>query len=125
MVLSIIPIGDKTLSPNDLINTTDFERTAVNKEQTPGVRTEYPRNFWPSHTTELVNMPLDLEGLPQIAAYAVATSQRPLEDYLDPIAIRLAYQAAFSLLLVRRLSDIFPRQLTDYDLGATFRRHDI
>lgn len=124
-VVQVVPHGDKTSLPIHLINTTEFERYSMNEKQTPLVRLDYPTTAWPSQDSELLNMPLNLDYIPQMAAFAIGTYRRPFEDYLDSITMRMSYQAAYRLLFARRLSDIFSRNLTLPDITDTVRRYEI
>lgn len=123
-VLQVVPYGENKALPIHLIDTTEFERYSMNEQQTPLSRLDYPYTTWPSQDTELLSMPLNLDYIPQMAAFAIGAYRRPIEDYLDPITMRMSYQAAFRLLFARRLSDIFSRDLTLLDLRDTVRRYD-
>lgn len=123
-VLQVVPWGSKQSLPIHLINTTGFERYSMNERQDPLLRLDYPTTAWPSQTTELIDLPLNLEYMPQMAAFAIGTYSRPIADYLDPISMRMSYQAAFRLLFARRLSDIFDREMTLRELVATTRSYN-
>ncbi|CAD0090473.1 unnamed protein product [Aureobasidium vineae] len=86
-VLDIVPIGPKEPLPSDLINITDFEWKLV----------------WQDY-------------LPNLASFALGAYERPVADYLDAETLKNSYQAAYRLLLARKLADVLS---TDLDRNKT------
>ncbi|EME82433.1 uncharacterized protein MYCFIDRAFT_40224 [Pseudocercospora fijiensis CIRAD86] len=105
-VISTSPAGEKIPLPSDMFNISSFEwAMASGMEQVP-TRGEYPTSSFPSQKSRLLDMPLNLDYIPKMAPFAIATLPRPAEDYLAPDVLRRSYESAYRLLFSRQLVDI-------------------
>lgn len=118
-VLSIVPTSPKQPLPGDLINITDFEWSMSQGYEKNNNRGSFPTSSWPdpkervqSNFPELV---WDLY-LPNLASFALGAYKRPVSDYLDAETLKNSYQAAYRLLLARKLADILS---TDHNHAKT------
>lgn len=105
-VLDVRPLGNKLPLPADLFNVSTFEwamSSGVEEFQTRG---DYPTSSFPDQKSQLLDTPLNLVFIPRMAPFAIATSQHPIEDYMDAETLRTAYQSAYRLLFARQLSDV-------------------
>lgn len=106
-VQSITPVGEKLPLPADLFNTSTFEWAMSSGQlQDYDTRGDFPTIGFPDQKSQLANTGLNLEYIPKMAPFAIATHQRPFEQYLDPETLRLSYQTAYRLLFARQLTDI-------------------
>lgn len=109
-VVQAAPESLKQPLPGYLFNTTAFEFELTSARQ-DGARADYPEANWPSSTLQVVDTPLDLSYVPQMAMFAIGAYQRPMADYMEPETLQEAFQAAYRLLFARRLSDVLHREL--------------
>ncbi|GIZ47520.1 hypothetical protein CKM354_001060900 [Cercospora kikuchii] len=105
-VLDVIRIGQKSDLPQNMFNVSTFEWAMSSGQAQFTIRGNYPTSGFPDQRSQLTQLPLNLEFVPKMAPFAIATYRRPLDDYLDPEHLRLSYQAAYRLLFARQLSDI-------------------
>ncbi|SMQ53352.1 unnamed protein product [Zymoseptoria tritici ST99CH_3D7] len=110
-VLSIDQSGQKQDLPNDMFNTSALEWTMNSGVTKLDERTSFPRTGFPDQKSHLVDLPLNLAYIPRMAPFAIATHQRPMEDYLDAETLRISYQSAYRLLFARQLADILRPEL--------------
>lgn len=109
-VLGHRPIGDIQPLPTDIFNTSTFEASMNMGHERFRVRTDFPTTDWPSQTAFLANSMLDLRQLSSMAPFAIGASQRPLEEYLDPLKLADSYQSAYRLLFARQLVDVLSQE---------------
>ncbi|THV67308.1 hypothetical protein D6C81_06928 [Aureobasidium pullulans] len=116
-VLNIAAIGPKEPLPADLVNITDFEWSLSQGYEVNNNRGQYPTSTWPTPYDQLHSHFPELYWdiyLPTLASFALGAYQRPVADYLDPEVLKDSYQAAYRLLLARKLADIL---LSDFEDG--------
>ncbi|KAF2208689.1 hypothetical protein CERZMDRAFT_21948, partial [Cercospora zeae-maydis SCOH1-5] len=111
-VLEAKTYGQKSELPPDMFNVSTFEWAMSSGQAQFTTRGDYPTSGFPDQRSQLTQVPLNLEFVPKMAPFAIATYRRPLEDYLDPEHLRLSYQAAYRLLFARQLSDILQHSHT-------------
>ncbi|KAH0366132.1 hypothetical protein KCU65_g5613, partial [Aureobasidium melanogenum] len=116
-VMSILPTGPKRPLPVDLINITDFEWSLSEGYEVNNNRGEFLTSSWPDPQEQVHARFPELYWdiyLPTMASFALGAYQRPAADYLDPEVLKDSYQAAYRLLLSRKLADIL---MTDFKDG--------
>ncbi|KAH0271234.1 hypothetical protein KCU91_g7522, partial [Aureobasidium melanogenum] len=125
-VLDIVPVGPKQPLPGDLINITDFEWSMSQGYEKNNNRGSYPTSSWPDPKERLQsNFPKFVwsDYLPNLATFALGAYQRPLADYLDAETLRNSYQAAYHLLLARKLADILSSDLSHTETVLATRQY--
>ncbi|KAG9688305.1 hypothetical protein KCU95_g10383, partial [Aureobasidium melanogenum] len=125
-VLDIVPVGPKQPLPGDLINITDFEWSMSQGYEKNNNRGSYPTSSWPDPKERLQsNFPKLVwsDYLPNLATFALGAYQRPLADYLDAETLRNSYQAAYRLLLARKLADILSSDLSHTETVLATRQY--
>ncbi|KAI4853290.1 hypothetical protein E4T44_00934 [Aureobasidium sp. EXF-8845] len=120
-VLDIVPLGLKEPLPDDLININDFESSISEGHETNNNRASFPTSSWPEQEKRIKSNFPELVWnyyLPTLASFALGAYQRPVEDYLDAETLKDSYQAAYRLLLARKLADVLS---TNLDHNSTIR----
>ncbi|KAH0314041.1 hypothetical protein KCU71_g6731, partial [Aureobasidium melanogenum] len=113
-VLDIVPVGPKLSLPSDLINITDFEWSMSQGYEKNNNRGSYPTSSWPDPKDRIQSNFPELvwnDYLPNLATFALGAYKRPVADYLDAETLQESYQAAYRLLLARKLADILSTDL--------------
>lgn len=105
-VLDYRPLGEKEALPSDLFNVSTFEWAMSSGVEEVQIRGDYPTSSFPDQKSQLLDTPLNLAFIPRMAPFAIATSQQPIEAYMDAEILRTAYQSAYRLLFARQLSDV-------------------
>lgn len=108
-VVDVVPVGQKSDLPSNLFNISTFEWAMNSGKGEFAARGDFPTTGFPDQKLQLSDMPLNLAYIPKMSPFAIATLQRPLDDYLDPAVLGMSYQAAYRLLFARQLSDILSR----------------
>ncbi|KAF7185679.1 hypothetical protein HII31_13020 [Pseudocercospora fuligena] len=98
--------GDKRPLPADMFNISTFEWAMNSGQEEFPTWGDFPSYGFPDQKPQLLNMPLNLDFIPQMSPFAIATMRRPMQDYLDPQVLSSSYQAAYRLLFSRQISDI-------------------
>lgn len=109
-VLAIYGLDEKEALPQDMVNITAFE-WQMSAGTGSDTRIDFPTSNFPDQKAYLVGVPLNLAYLPKMAPFALATTQQPLDSYLDSENLRLSYQAAYRLLFARHLTGILGSDL--------------
>jgi hypothetical protein len=125
-VLDIVPIGSKTPLPSDLINITDFEWSMSQGYEKNKNRGSFPTSSWPDPKERIKSNFPELVWnyyLPTLASFALGAYQRPVQDYLDPEILKDSYQAAYRLLLARKLADVLSTNLNHTSTILATRRY--
>jgi hypothetical protein len=125
-VLDIVPIGLKEPLPSDLINITDFEWSMSQGYEKNNNRGSFPTSSWPNPKDRVqANFPELVWNyyLPNLASFALGAYQRPVQDYLDADSLRNSYQAAYRLLLARKLADILSTEVNHTNTVLATRRY--
>lgn len=105
----MLPTGPKKPLPVDLVNITDFEWSLSQGYEFNNNRGEFLTSSWPNPQEQVRAKFPELYWdiyLPNMASFALGAYQRPAADYLDPEVLKDSYQAAYRLLLARKLADI-------------------
>ena len=110
-VLGVETIGTASTIPSDMFNETVFEENVAAGQQPLLSRADFPERYWPNQAPYLSNMPLNVDPQSKMAAFAVSSFQRPIDDYFDPDTLRLSYQSAYQLLFARQQVPYFNTQL--------------
>ncbi|KJX99536.1 hypothetical protein TI39_contig354g00082 [Zymoseptoria brevis] len=105
-VLGFQEVGEKQPLPTDMFNISSFEWAMSSGVEEVPIRGFYPTASFPDQKSQLIDTPLNLAYLPRAAPFAIATSQHPIEAYMDPEILQSAYQSAYRLLFARQLVDI-------------------
>lgn len=106
-VQSVQLVGKKLPLPVDMFNSSSFEWAMSSGQlQDDTARGDFPTIGFPDQQSQLVNTQLNLDYLPPMAPFAIATYQKPFEQYLDAETLRISYQSAYRLLFARQLADI-------------------
>ncbi|KAI4749437.1 hypothetical protein E4T50_00276 [Aureobasidium sp. EXF-12298] len=116
-ILNILPTGPKKSLPVDLVNITDFEWSLSQGYEFNNNRGPFLTSSWPDPQEQVHAKFPELYWdmyLPDMAGFALGAYQRPAADYLDSEVLKDSYQAAYRLLLARKLSDIM---MTDFNNG--------
>lgn len=117
-VLNLLPTGPRRPLPVDLINITDFEWSLSEGYEVNNNRGEFLTSSWPDPQEQVHGKFPELYWdtyLPNMASSALGAYQRPTADYLDPEVLKDSYQAAYRLLLARKLADIL---ISDFSNGS-------
>lgn len=125
-VLSIVPTGPKQALPGDLINITDFEWSMSQGYEKNNNRGSFPTSSWPNPKERVQsNFPELVWGdyLPNMATFALGAYKRSVSDYLDAKTLKNSYQAAYRLLLARKLADILSTDLNQTETVLATRRY--
>ncbi|KAF2170915.1 hypothetical protein M409DRAFT_63940 [Zasmidium cellare ATCC 36951] len=109
-VLGVGALGERETLPLNMVNTTAFE-WQMSAGTGGDARIDFPTSNFPDQKAYLVNIPLNLAYISKMAPFAIATTQLPLESYLDHETLRLSYQAAYRLLFARHLTEILGSDL--------------
>ncbi|OCK82132.1 hypothetical protein K432DRAFT_473357 [Lepidopterella palustris CBS 459.81] len=110
-VQSVIPIGSKLPMPPDMFNASYFESALNSGRYSSSGRGDFPSAGFPDQRAHLQYMSLDLTYLGSASEFAIAVSQRPAQDYLDPQVLSASYQAAYRLLLARQMVDVLSSEM--------------
>jgi hypothetical protein len=116
-ISNILPTGPKKPLPVDLVNITDFEWSLSQGYEFNNNRGAFLTSSWPDPQEQVHAKFPELYWdiyLPNTASFALGAYQRPVADYLDPEVLKDSYQAAYRLLLARKLADIMT---TDFKHG--------
>jgi hypothetical protein len=127
-VLDIVPTGLKEPLPRDLINTTDFEWSMSQGYEKNKNRGSFPTSSWPDPKERVQSNFPELTWnyyLPTLATFALGTYQRPVQDYLDAGTLKDSYQAAYRLLLARKLADILSTDLNHSSTVPAVRHYQV
>ncbi|THW14865.1 hypothetical protein D6D24_05255 [Aureobasidium pullulans] len=132
-VLEVVPTGPKKALPIDFFNVTDFEWSMsqgyeANVNRGPYPAGGYASGGWPSVYDRLLAKFPQLywdtySYLPNMATFALAAYQRPMDDYLDPETLKDSYQAAYRLLFARRLVDVLFSNLDNSTIAVGSRQY--
>lgn len=125
-VLNIVPVGPKQPLPGDLINITDFEWSMSQGYEKNNNRGSYPTSSWPDPKERIQSSFPELIWdyyLPNLATFALGAYQRPVADYLNAETLKNSYQAAYRLLLARKLADILSTDLNHTTTVSATRRY--
>jgi hypothetical protein len=125
-VLDIVPLGSKEPLPSDLINITDFEWSMSEGYEKNDNRGSFPTSSWPDPKERIKSNFPELVWnyyLPTLASFALGAYQRPVQDYLDAETLKNSYQAAYRLLLARRLADVLSTNLDHTSTILATRRY--
>jgi hypothetical protein len=125
-VLDLVPIGLKEPLPSDLINITDFEWSMSQGYEKNNNRGSFPTSSWPNPKDRVqANFPELVWNyyLPNLASFALGAYQRPVQDYLDINNLKDSYQAAYRLLLARKLADILSTGVDHTDTVLATRHY--
>ncbi|KAI5200694.1 hypothetical protein E4T39_05618 [Aureobasidium subglaciale] len=125
-VIDIVPIGTKEPLPSELLNTTDLEWSMSQGYELNNNRGSFLTSSWPNPKDRIKTKFPELYWdyyLPNMASLALGAYQRPTSAYLDPEILGNSYQAAYRLLLARKLADIFSTTFTDADTMLATRRY--
>ncbi|KAF1346201.1 hypothetical protein BDV97DRAFT_359995 [Delphinella strobiligena] len=126
-VTHIVPIGTKQPISADIFNVTNFEMSMSAGSEVIRNRGDYPPTLnWPDATERLEYLDLARlwDYLPGMTGFAIAAYQRPAPDYMDADLLKDSYQAAYRLLLARRLADVLSADLgrtEDREIVRTYR----
>lgn len=121
-----MPIGPKQPLPGDLINITDFEWSMSQGYEKNNNRGSYPTSSWPDPRERIQSNFPELvwnDYLPNLATFALGAYKRPEADYLDTETLQNSYQAAYRLLLARKLADILSTDLNHTETVLATRRY--
>ncbi|KAK6440034.1 hypothetical protein LTR95_003733, partial [Oleoguttula sp. CCFEE 5521] len=110
-VLSIQGLSAKAALPPDLFNTTILEWALTAGNTNLSARANFPARGFPCQESRMQDLPLNLQRMSPMIPIAIATHQRPMDDYMDPETMRLTFQAAYRLLFARQLADILKPDL--------------
>lgn len=125
-VTHIIPTGEKQPIPTDIFNVTNFEMSMSADTEVIQNRGDYPpTEDWPDATERLgyLDLARRWDYLPGMTGFAIAAYQRPAPDYMDADLLKDSYQAAYRLLLARRLADILSADLDTPEKGEIVRTY--
>ncbi|KAG9757491.1 hypothetical protein KCU73_g4382, partial [Aureobasidium melanogenum] len=125
-VLDVLPTGPKRPLPMDLINITDFEWSLSEGYEVNNNRGEFLTSSWPDPQEQVHARFPELYWdiyLPTMASFALGAYQRPAADYLDPEVLKDSYQAAYRLLLSRKLADILVTDFRDGNQSSGTRNY--
>ncbi|THX68971.1 hypothetical protein D6D05_09204 [Aureobasidium pullulans] len=125
-VVDIVPVGSKQPLPGNLINITDLEWSMSQGYELNINRGSFPTSSWPDpHERVHTNFPevYWTYYLPFMASLALGAYQRPTAEYLDAETLKDSYQAAFRLLLARKLADILSTDFNDTDAVLATRHY--
>jgi hypothetical protein len=125
-VLSIVPTGPKQPLPSDLINITDFEWSMSQGYEKNNNRGSFPTSSWPDPKERVKSNFPELvweDYLPNLASFALGAYKRPVSDYLDVETLKNSYQAAYRLLLARKLADILSTDLNQTTIVLATQRY--
>jgi hypothetical protein len=125
-VLDMVPIGSKEPLPSDLINITDFEWSMSQGYEKNNNRGSFPTSSWPNPKDRIQSNFPELVWnyyLPNLASFALGAYQRPVQDYLDADSLKNSYQAAYRLLLARKLADILSTEVDRNNTALATRRY--
>lgn len=125
-VLSIVPTSPKQPLPGDLINITDFEWSMSQGYEKNNNRGSFPTSSWPDPRERVQSNFPELVWqcyLPNLATFALGAFQRPVADYLDAETLKTSYQAAYRLLLARKLADILSTDLNHTKIVSATRHY--
>ncbi|WPH03912.1 Hypothetical protein R9X50_00679500 [Acrodontium crateriforme] len=113
-VVNVTTVGRKTPLVSDIFNISTFEWAMSSGQEEFPSRNIFPKIGFPDQKTQLQNMPLNLNYLPKMAPFAIASYKRAPEEYMTSETLRLSYQAAYRLLFARQMVDILSSRL-DYE----------
>jgi hypothetical protein len=112
--INITSKGEKQLLPVEKWNSTFFENQmnagALNQEN----RGALPLSKWPDSLETLSTYPVSLapghSDMTSMAGYMIGAADRPLEELLDPEALKDAYQAAYRIIFARSMTEILDQE---------------
>ncbi|KAI5202729.1 hypothetical protein E4T38_05513 [Aureobasidium subglaciale] len=125
-VVDIITIGPKESLPSKILNTTDFEWSMSQGYEVNNNRGSFLTSSWPDPKEKIRARFPELywdSFLPNMASLALGAYQRPTSDYLNRETLGNSYQAAYRLLLARKLADVFSTTFTDADTMLATRQY--
>lgn len=122
-VVGVQPLGFPYPLPEGMFNATQFEEGMNMEMEKFQNRGDFPFSTWPEHNVRVKDMSLSLSPLPGIAAYAIATSQRPAIEYLNSTLLQQSYQAAYRILFARRIVEILSPHLDSRTATLGERRY--
>jgi hypothetical protein len=106
--LRVEPLGDKQTLSWDILNTTNFEALLNSGYLGVKIRGDsLPTLNIPNYLEIIASTDLSIvAGTQPMVGLALATSKRPLSDYLDWRVLSEAYATAYRLLFARAMVDI-------------------
>ncbi|KAG9602119.1 hypothetical protein KCU77_g3391, partial [Aureobasidium melanogenum] len=125
-ILDIVPMGPKKPFSSDLINITDFEWSMSQGYEKNNNRGSFPTSSWPDPKERVQsNFPQLVWSyyLPNLASFALGAYQRPVSEYLEPEILKDSYQAAYRLLLARKLADVLSTNLNSTETVLATRHY--
>ncbi|PIA92301.1 hypothetical protein CB0940_09459 [Cercospora beticola] len=112
-VIEANPIGVKLPLPADLFNISSFEWAMNSGQEQVATRGEWPTTSFPDQKSQLLDMPINLDWLPRMAPFAIATNKLSAEEYLDPENLRQSYESAYRLLFSRQVVDLLKVEINE------------
>ncbi|CAK1366108.1 unnamed protein product [Cercospora beticola] len=122
-VLGAQPVGAKLPLPADLFNISTFEWAMNSGQEQVATRGEWPTTSFPDQKSQLLDMPLNLDWVPKMTPFAIATSRMSAEEYLTPENLRGSYESAYRLLFSRQLVDVLKEEMNQTTQAGGSRRY--
>jgi hypothetical protein len=116
--INITSKGEKQVLPVEKWNSTFFEYQMNSGSLNQGNRGALPLSTWPDQLETVSTYPVSLATggsvMTGMAGYVIGAAGRPLEDLLDPEALKDAYQSAYRIIFARSMTEIL-----DQDFRST------
>jgi hypothetical protein len=116
--INITSKGEKQVLPVEKWNTTFFEYQMNAGSLNPQNRGALPLSRWPDQLETMSTYPVSLTTrgsvMTGMAGYMIGAAGRPLEELLDPGALKDAYQSAYRIIFARSMTEIL-----DQDFRST------
>ncbi|KAF2665477.1 hypothetical protein BT63DRAFT_66774 [Microthyrium microscopicum] len=105
-ILNFGHIGTPVSIPGQMFNITGFEEAINLGAQQNSQRTNFPTTSWPDQSSFLYGRSISVTNLDKITPFAIGSTQRPAEDYLDPTVLVQSIHSAYSLLFALQMSTV-------------------
>jgi hypothetical protein len=108
--INITSKGEKQVLPVEKWNSTFFEYQMNSGSLNQENRGALPLEKWPDQLEILSTYPVNLQSsegaVGSMAGFMVGAAGRPLEELLDPEALKDAYQSAYRIIFARSMTEI-------------------
>jgi hypothetical protein len=116
--IKIISRGEKQVLPVEKWNSTFFEDQMNAGSLNTQNRGALPLSTWPDQLETISTYPISLTTggsvMTSMAGYVIGAAGRPLEELVDPEALKDAYQSAYRIIFARSMTEIL-----DQDFRST------
>jgi hypothetical protein len=108
--INITSKGEKQVLPAEKWNSTFFEYQMNSGSLNQENRGALPLPTWPDQLETISTYPVSLATrgsvMTGMAGYVIGAAGRPLEELLDPEALKNAYQSAYRIIFARSMTEI-------------------